>query len=101
MMSYIKNEAKFLLDSGLLFEINRTILHKFGLALAVGIDNDNRKKVKIQGVLETDDGEGWVFDEDSFNDGKEKFEKFTKENSERLKSRKSILGYTVQEEGEK
>ena len=30
-------DARFLLDSGLLFEINRTVLHLFGIALTADV----------------------------------------------------------------
>ena len=39
-MHYISNAAKFLLDTGLLGEINRLVLHPRGLALAINAEDD-------------------------------------------------------------
>jgi hypothetical protein len=97
MEKYIKNEAKFLLDTGLLFEINRLVLHKFGLALVVDVDLDNRKKVKIRGILETDDAEGWVFDDEVFEESKATFQEYMDgEGRDRIVKRKEALGYVIQ-----
>jgi hypothetical protein len=93
----IKNIAEFLLDSGLLFEINRNVLHPFGLALEVIIDDED--KITFGNIWDCrDDPEGLVYDDDAFVVGKNKFEKFMKEFGEaRLSSRKRRLGFIVQE----
>ena len=40
----IKESAEFLVDSGLLFEINRKILHPLGLAIEVVVEDDGTTK---------------------------------------------------------
>ena len=54
--------AQLLLDSGLLGEINRVILHPRGLALSVQVD-DNDRAVGFAGLLDyRDDPSGIWFD---------------------------------------
>jgi hypothetical protein len=96
----IKNTPEFLLESGLLFEINRKILHPFGLALEVIVDDEN--KIAFGSIWDArDDAEGIVFEKDSFDVGREKFEKFMNDFGDmRLKTRLNNLGYTIQEEAD-
>lgn len=98
-MSDIKRipAAKFLVDSGLLFEINRTILHPLGLALEVVLEEDGTMKV---GDLwdYRNDPEGMLYDAESFRDGMAKLETFMKEfGTAKLEQRKRELGFVVQE----
>jgi len=95
----IKNTPEFLLETGLLFEINRKILHPFGLALEIVIDDDT-KKITFGPIWDyRDDPEGIIFEEDSFNVGREKINKFMSDfGDERLKTRFELLGYTIQED---
>jgi hypothetical protein len=69
--------ARFLLDSGLLFDINRQILHPIGLALAVGIDDEGR--THFDGLIDSDDPEGYSFGPADFKEGKKKLRKFYKD----------------------
>jgi hypothetical protein len=99
--------GQFLLDSGLLFEINRKVLHPFGLALEVIVDPDQEI---VEGGDATyvlgsslwdyrDDEEGMVFGEKTFKEGIAKLENFMKEfGFERLKTRNQSLGFIVQHE---
>lgn len=98
-MEYIKNSARMLIDTGLLFEINRTILNKFGLVLVVDQDLKNKKQLAIVGLYSTDSPEGFTIEEDAFELGKEKFEKFVKKNQDKLDAREAGLGFLVQEKG--
>lgn len=89
---------KFLMDTGLLFEINRKVLHPFGLALAVNVDDERDIITKFEIIDHRDDLEGIVYSEEAYFVGKEKFDKFMKEFGEkRLQTRKSALGYIEQE----
>jgi hypothetical protein len=48
-ITYLKDPGKFLVDSGLLFEINRRVLHPFGLALAIEFpDNESAAKLAAE-----------------------------------------------------
>lgn len=97
----ISDAAKFLLDTGLLFEVNRKVLHPFGLALEVSIDiKDDEAKVSFGKLWDyRDDPEGMLYGDDVFLSGKESFDKFMEEfGNERLKTRNEKLGFIYQEE---
>lgn len=98
-MKKIKNSARFVLDTGLLFEINRKVLHPLGLALCVELDEDSNTKVVFGDIYDSrDDPEGFIFSPESFLDGKEKFDKYMEEFGQKaLDSRLEMLGYIVQE----
>lgn len=92
-----KTSPKILLETGLLFEINRQILHPFGLALEVIID-DKTGNVKLGQIWDyRDDPEGMLFGDDYFAKGLEKFKKFMKETGmKKLQERKRRLGFIIQ-----
>jgi hypothetical protein len=98
-MEYIKGSARMLVDSGLLFEINRKILNQFGLTLVVDQDLKAKKQLAIVGLYSTEDPEGFTIDEDAFELGKERFDKFMKKNQSKLDARQEGLGFLVQEKG--
>lgn len=85
--------GKKLYESGLLFEINRTILHPFGLALGVTVCDDGR--VWLDKIQQVEDP-GFVFGSELLAEGNEKFEKFVDDNQGRLDTRQQKLGYLVQ-----
>ncbi len=108
--------GKFLRDNGLLFEINKTILHPLGLALEVFVNSDNGFSLTWQeNELEKscylgrealgnlwdyrDDPEGILFGKDTFVEGKKKYEEFMQKfGNKKLKERKDALGFIVQED---
>lgn len=94
--------AKFLLDSGLLFEINWKILHPFGLALNLEY-NEFTGGYDFDGLKKTEDLIGWEFDEGTFSNCLHKLKRFvqSKEIRERLSVRKMNLGCVVQNESER
>lgn len=103
LMKKIDNSARYLLDNGLIFEINRKVLHPLGLALIVDIDPDNSRWVTIKGLVsvEDDDEEGFVFDDETFKDGSRKYELFLlKEGQKKLNAREKKLGFIIQTEKE-
>lgn len=93
----IKDPGRFLLDKGLLFEINRKVLHPLGLAMEFDVDDND--KAKFSGIWDfMDDPEGIIYDDEVLEDGAEKYNKFMEEHgNERLKTRKEKLGYVIQE----
>lgn len=95
----LKDPAKFLMDNGLLFEINRSVLHPFGLALEVQID-DETGKVTLGGVWDyRTDNDGLRYTDGAFVDGAKKFDGFLKRfGLKRMRSRKKLLGYVRQGE---
>jgi hypothetical protein len=110
-MSKIKTipAGKFLYDSGLLFEINRRILHPLGLALMIKYDDkggtlsdDNAKISLIDKLWDArEDPEGIIFDTDGFNNGMQKYKKFRKVYADKkILKRNKELGFVVQGEAE-
>ena len=101
-MSKIKNiedPVTFLLDTGLLFEINRQILHPFGLALGVMPSEGTNKEVGEFTIWdEREDPEGIVFSPDSFVRGVEKLNKFLEDfGIEKMSQRGAELDFISQE----
>lgn len=89
---------KFLSDSGLLFEINRRVLHPFGYALALQW-NDEDTSGEPGGVLlyKTDHTTGVVFSPETFRNGESKFAKFLEEvGNSKLTERSARLGFETQ-----
>jgi len=87
---------KFLADSGLLFELNRLVLHPLGLALVLQVDDDGVHT--LSGLWDNrDDPEGICFAEETYAEGAEKFATFKRDNFvPRLPHRFHALGYIVQ-----
>ncbi|MCK5016347.1 MAG: hypothetical protein KAS32_04670 [Candidatus Peribacteraceae bacterium] len=97
-MNYIS--PKELHEWGLIFEINRKVLHPLGLALAVVLDS---KKETIEFSNEVwdsrDDPEGFLFDEETFIEANKRYQKYLEEEGNNaLISRKKALGYLEQTE---
>ena len=86
---------EFLLDSGLLFEINRSILHPLGMALSVKVIDD---KYVFSGVCDNrEDPEGMCFDEDVLREGTRKYKEYmNKRGYEQQNKRYDKLGYLNQ-----
>lgn len=94
-----KESAQFLLDSGLLFEINRRVLHPLGMALSVMCDE---RGLEVQGgemrLRQTDDEEGILFDRAAFYEGANKLEKYMDAGGlRRLTHRMAFIGFVLQE----
>ena len=89
--------VKFLVDTGVLFELNRTLLHPSGLALVVGFRSDGSgSEYFISGIIKTDDPAGIVFDEESFDDGFNKYKKFREKDYPEHPERLGSYGYSTQ-----
>lgn len=74
MKRYVKDAAKFLLEAGLLGEINRKVLHPLGLALIVKENLDGTCKFSNELLDCRDDFEGISFPESSLKDIQKKLE---------------------------
>lgn len=97
-MNYVKSFTRYLVENGLLFEINRKVLHPLGLSMVVDVDFKNKKQIAITGIAETEDEEGFLFDSETFIYGQERFNKFLKKSGQdRLNKRKELLGFIEQE----
>jgi hypothetical protein len=88
-----------MVDNGLLFEINRKVLHPLGMALVADVDYDNPKYLRLDGLYKTDEPEGVQYEPETFEHNKKVYQDFLdKEGSGKLANRKKILGYIVQGE---
>jgi hypothetical protein len=96
-MSKIKNWEKYLVDNGLLFEINRKVLHPLGLSLEPDTHPDDKRKICLASLIETEDEEGFLYDEESLEFNKSRLELFMKKRGTRaLANRERILGFLEQ-----
>lgn len=96
-MSAIKNFPKFLVDNGLVFEINRKVLHPLGLAMIVDVDPKNRRQLAITNLVETEDEVGFVYESEAFSCSSEKFNKFLEKKQAALDARKAKFGFVEQD----
>lgn len=96
--------ANFLNKSGLLFEINREVLHPMGLALAIKCDVDEQGNeipdtAEFLGITETDNKTGFVFDSESWEHGLVKINQFLEERDmlHRDDARMERYGFIIQD----
>lgn len=99
-IEYVKNPINFLRETGLLYEINRTILHPLGLAMSVQLPKHEGEETDV-GVIQLwdcrNEKEGVLYAEETFMSGLEKYTKFMEEFGEnKLNERFEELGYDVQ-----
>jgi hypothetical protein len=88
-------DIKELRKLGLIFEINRTVLHPLGLALEVTIHDDGTEE--LSGVWDCrDDPEGVAFGDDTWKDGFAKLKAAQEWIQSRIHARYEALGYVVQ-----
>jgi hypothetical protein len=73
-MPKVPGAAKFLLDTGLLAEINRLVLHPRGLALPVNVEDDGQVAF-VDYLLKTDDPEGMEMGHELLKEIREKLTK--------------------------
>ncbi|MCK9541093.1 MAG: hypothetical protein M0R03_03585 [Novosphingobium sp.] len=101
--------ARFLYDTGLLFEINRRILHPFGLAMEIKYDDQEGALSDADAIMTMsqelwdyrDDPEGMIYGDESLKNGGNKFKKFLDAfGKEKLQQRMELLGFTIQPIGE-
>ena len=103
--THLLSAGRFLYESGLLFEINRRILHPVGLALSINYDDQDGALSEEEAVVTLsqnlqdyrDDPEGMIFDEEALAYGHEKYKKFFNDFvKDKLLQRAELLGYVVQ-----
>lgn len=98
-VKFLADPTDYLLRSGLLFEINRRVLHPFGLAMSLEVDTETDKPTKYFNVKlwdGTEDPEGIVFTDDMLEAGHTKFQTFKNVHKKRLAARLIALGYLIQ-----
>jgi hypothetical protein len=97
-MESIVKFPKYLVDNGLVFEINRRILHPLGMAMVVDVDRNNKRNIAITAILSTEEQEGFLYDEEGYDVGKEKYQKFLNNGGqERLDYRLAKYGFIEQD----
>jgi len=88
---------QFVYSTGLLFEINRCILHPFGLALAVILDDVDDTAISIEFQDARSEEGGMVYDSESIEAGTKKIASFLRKTGFRqLEIRKKLAGTLVQ-----
>jgi hypothetical protein len=88
-------DAQFLIDSGLLFEINRTIMHPLGMALGFKQEEGKELKVVIRDCRPAP--EQTVFSDEVYKAGVRKLRKFMRAfGDNQLRQRYQKLGWGVQ-----
>lgn len=99
-MSHHPDGARFLMDTGLLAEINRTILHPLGLALFVESNEDAAAApYRFGGICDVraEDAEGILFSEESLVEAHARLVRFmTQEGKALHEARQAALGFVVQ-----
>jgi len=90
---------RMLHDNGLLFEINRRVLHPLGLALSLNWENDDADgEPKSVALLRTDDPDGVIFTPKTFLEGEAKLLDFIhRVGGHRMAERGALLGFIEQE----
>ena len=96
----IDDAAQFLSDTGLLFRINREILHPLGLAMEIQTwKYKGKQKAKFTNKLwdYRRDPEGMLYADETFTEADQKHKLFMKKFGEKkLKERYKRLGYIIQ-----
>jgi hypothetical protein len=92
----VQEPARFLYETGLLYQINRVVLHPFGYALAVSVDK--KGVMVLAGIIDySDKPHGAAYNVESYNEGRANFKKFWIEvGKRRIDIRKQALGYIQQ-----
>ncbi len=97
-MKSVKDWQKFLVDNGLIFEINRTVLHPLGLSLIADVSYEDRRKLVVFLVEALDDDpEGFLYSEESLESNMKKIEMFRAKSKMKTSKRQEALGFLVQE----
>jgi hypothetical protein len=98
-MKKVNDFERFLLDNGILFEINRKVLHPLGLVLVTDVDWEDDKKIVINGLYSSDeDLEGIIFDPETFEEGRRRYQEFLEQDGQRrLDARQQKLEFVIQE----
>lgn len=93
--SKIENPVQFLTDNGILFEMNRQVLHPLGLELHFHLDDEGR----VTGIDLLDNrgaSEPIYFSAEAFDEGRERYEKYMGEHGRRNMQKRRQIGMVVQ-----
>jgi hypothetical protein len=101
-MKWVKQFPKYLVENGLLFEINRKVLHPLGMELVVDVDYENRKWLRVDRLEYVEnDPEGILYDEETLRANQKAYQRYLDEEGQgKLDARKGKLGFIVQGESD-
>lgn len=91
----IENPVQFMLDNGILFEMNRQVLHPLGLELNLRLD-DEGQLVGIDLADNRSSPSPIYFSPEAFEEGREKFERYMGESGRRNMQKRRQLGMVIQ-----
>lgn len=91
----IEQPARFLVDNGILFEINRQVLHPLGLELHLQVQEDG---TMCELVLEDNRRipQPMYFTHDEFEEGRAKYEEYMREEGRRNIQKRRKIGMVIQ-----
>lgn len=88
-------DVDYLMDSGLLFKINQTVMHLFGIGIGVKTDSVGEKSFAF--IDSREQPEKLVFNEASFELGESKYQRFREEfGGNQITQRQHKLGCACQ-----
>ena len=91
----IENPVEFLVDNGILFEMNRQVLHPLGLELHFRLDDEGR--VTAIDLLDNRRGEQPIsFPPEAFAAGRARYEAYLGEHGRRNMQKRRKLGMVIQ-----
>ena len=94
-MPTIENPVQFLRDNGLLFELNRQVLHPLGMELDIRLDEDG-KITGIDLVDNRDNPQPLSFGPAEFTAGREKYNAYLDERGRRNIQKRRQMGMVIQ-----
>lgn len=95
MRPKIENPVQFLRDSGILFEINRQVLHPLGMEIHLHVDDEGAIEAL---VLEDnrDNPNPICFTAEAFNEGRSRYEDYLAEHGRRNIQKRRRAGMVIQ-----
>jgi hypothetical protein len=95
MLPTIENPVEFLRDNGILFEMNRQVLHPLGLELRFELD-ENGKITEINLFDNREVAQPLGFTPEAFNEGREKYEAYLNECGRQNMQKRRRMGMLIQ-----
>lgn len=93
--SKIDHPAAFLEDNGVLFEMNRQVLHPLGLELRFQVDGERRLR-RIELVDNRASPQPILFTPEAFEEGRQKYEKYMADHGRRNIQKRRQVGMVIQ-----
>jgi hypothetical protein len=91
----IENPVQFLVDNGILFEMNRQVLHPLGLELHFHMDDEGRV-TDIELLDNRSSPEAIYFSPEAFDEGRHRYEEYLHEHGRRNMQKRRRLGMVIQ-----